>query len=140
MQSDCVCTLPKHIDWQALSYFTQSEPNPDGSGKWITTVQALDFDAEGGEGAPAAEGAEGAPAAPAREEPTCAAGAHVDVPTAPGAELGDAAVVARAAEPAEDPGHAGEAEEVFRGAEDQAAGGQAIAEPLLLRPPVRSRA
>lgn len=44
VQSDCVCTLPNHIDWQALSYFTQSEPNPDGSGKWITTVQALDFD------------------------------------------------------------------------------------------------
>ena len=44
VQSDCVCTLPDHIDWQALSYFTQSEPNPDGSGKWITTVQALDFD------------------------------------------------------------------------------------------------
>lgn len=44
VQSDCVSSLPNHIDWQALSYFTQSEPNPDGSGKWMTTVQALDFD------------------------------------------------------------------------------------------------
>ena len=42
VQSDIVSTMD-NVDWQMLSYFAQSEPNPDGSGKWITTVQALDY-------------------------------------------------------------------------------------------------
>jgi hypothetical protein len=42
VQTDIVSTMD-NIDWQMLSYFQQSEPNPNGSGAWITTVQARSF-------------------------------------------------------------------------------------------------
>lgn len=45
VQSDCLSALSnKNYDFQPLCYFQQSEPNPDGSGAWITTCTADSYD------------------------------------------------------------------------------------------------
>ena len=45
VQADCLSHIDTDkFDFQSLCYFTQEEPNPSGSGPWITTVQELDWD------------------------------------------------------------------------------------------------
>lgn len=45
VQADCLSHIDTDkYDFQSLCYFTQEEPNPSGSGPWITTVQELDWD------------------------------------------------------------------------------------------------
>lgn len=45
VQADCLSRVDRNkYDFQSLCYFTQEEPNPSGSGPWITTMQELDWD------------------------------------------------------------------------------------------------